>query len=154
MLGFGMHRILVATLLAAGCGGGASVTTEPGAAIVSGSCDVLTPNALRLEMDYEVTLEVGQAFEATVQFSGNTDTVTETYFCGFWTTLGSGPTQRGCTRESSDDDPSESIMHSYMLQTSEPLQQPIDLAVFANVLTAPLSDVTIGANDFEMVPCL
>ncbi|MBA2544755.1 MAG: hypothetical protein H0V17_34240 [Deltaproteobacteria bacterium] len=148
-----MKPIILVTLLAA-CGGGASITTEPGATITSARCDMFTSNTLRLEMEYQVTLEVGQAFEATVQFAGNTDTVTEVYFCGFWASVGSGSTERGCVRESPDDEPTEDIMHSYSLDSSEPLQPPIELAVFANVVAAPFSDVTIGDSDFATVPCI
>jgi hypothetical protein len=150
-----MNRIVLATLFAVGCGGGASVITEPGAVIKSARCDVVGSTTLTLDMEYQVTLEVGQAFEATVQFlSGDTANVTEFYFCGFFSDTGSGGMSSGCQRDSTDQPASEEVMHTFTLDAAEPLQPPIDISVFSNVLIAPFSSTTTGTNDFEMVPCI
>lgn len=143
---------MLAIVLVAACGGGPSISADPAANIVSAQCDTLGSLSVSISVEYAVTLQVGQAFVADVQVlgAGPVTNTSEFYSCGFWRSLGG---DMGCTRDLPDDPVSETIDHSVTLNFAEPFTPPISVSVFANALIAPGSTVTVGANDFEDVPC-
>lgn len=149
-------RPLVLVVFAA-CGGGPSVSGDPGAAVVSSDCSRLGPDGtgFMLELAYAVTLEVGQGFLADVVFPTSSPVInrSDIYNCGLWSNSGSSGLDQGCQRDAGQDEASQTVFHSLAIEFADPVPPPATFTVVPNALLAPGSSTTIGSNDLEMVPC-
>jgi len=107
------------------------------------------------DVEYAVTLQVGQAFLAEFQFPTSAPPVnrSDIYNCGSWSSTGTSGVDKGCQRDPGQADASQRVFHSLAIEFPDPLPPPVTVTVIAKPLIAPGSSSTIGSTDLEMVTC-
>jgi len=149
-------RPLVLVVLAA-CSGTSRVSNDPAAAVASFECARLGPDGtgFMFDVEYAVTLQVGQAFLAELQFPTTAAPVnrSDIYSCGSWSNTGTSGVDNGCQRDPGQADAAQRIFHSVAIEFPDPLPPPVTVTVIAKPLLAPGSPTTIGSTDIEMVTC-
>lgn len=139
-------------LALAGCGGGASISTEPAVAITARLCNVNSLGLVVVNVDYEVTIDPGQGFVATVEIvGGSPPNVNSSFFCGGWTTTLSGDRDVGCQRDTLSQPETVTIEHLYNSQPSN-MPMPTSVTLLGSALLMPSSGTMI-ANDGETLAC-
>jgi len=150
--------VLVLLLVLAACGGGASIEDGPAAQVASAACNRLGPDGtgFMIELEYAVTLDVGQAFTADFDFPTNSPPLnrSDIYSCGSWSNTGIGGDSQGCQRDPGQAAASQRIFHSLAIEFPDPLPSPVAVTVNANPVVAPESSTTIGLTDSETVSCM
>jgi hypothetical protein len=150
-----MERLRALTLLlVVGCGGGASVTAEPGTQITASSCSRAGGNTVAVEAQYNAELDVGQAWESAVLvgISDIKTNETQAFNCGAWTMTGSGASARGCQRDRLDQPESLTILHTYGAAYPNAVPPGTSVTIIANVFESP-GGISIGGSDSEDVQC-
>lgn len=145
-----MRWLLALTIV--GCGGGPSIApADPKVEIISSSCDVQSGGFLVVNVDYDVTLDFEQAFEATVNTGGTGTQISNFYSCGSWDSTFQGGDNRGCERDQATDSETQFIEHTFNAQLGA---TPVSFTVqvIGSALDAPLSDVML-ANDSASFAC-
>jgi hypothetical protein len=134
-----------------GCGGGPSVVPpEPAVRLTSRQCSIQSGGFLIADLDYQVTMAVDQAFEATVGTSLGQQG-DSSFSCGSWTPSFVGGENRGCERTGDFDSDSEMIHHQFTTSLpATPVQ--FSVSVLGSVVEAPGSNVMF-ANAGEVVDC-
>ena len=149
-------RPLVLVVLAA-CSGTSRVSNDPAAAVASFECARLGPDGtgFMFEAEYGVTLEVGQAFLAELQFPTGAQPVnrSDIYNCGSWSNAGTSGVDQGCQRDPGQADGSQRVFHSLAIEFPDPLPPPVTVTVIAKPLSAPGSSSTIGTTDTAPITC-
>ena len=131
-----------------GCGGGPSVLPpEPEVRLTTRQCSVQSGGFLIVDLDYQVTMDVGQAFESTVGTSLGDQQGNSSFSCGSWIPS----LNRGCERTGNFDSDSETIHHQFTTTLpATPVQ--FSVSVLGSVVEAPGSTVMF-ANAGEVVDC-
>ncbi len=145
-------RSLLLVLVMFGCGGGASILgPEPKVEIRTRRCNVESTALLVVNVTYTVTLDVGQAFEATVNTGGQGTAENSTFSCPSWNHTMLGNDDLGCQRDSLDDPETNSIDH-FFNATLPDVPAQFSVALLGSALDEPLSDIMV-ANDSESIDC-
>lgn len=145
-------RALPIAVLLVGCGGGPSVEpVAPRVEILSSQCSVQSGGFLIVDVDYNVTLDFDQAFEATVNTGGAGSQVASSYTCGSWGIVFLGNENRGCERDQVTDTATQFIEHTFNANLPDtPVQ--FSVSILGSALDTPLSDIML-ANASESVTC-
>jgi hypothetical protein len=155
VLASGMRALVLVVLTA--CGGYGGGIEGPAAAVASIDCDRLGPTGtgFMLSIDYRVSLEVGQAFVAEVQFPTSAPPLhrSDIYNCGAWSNAGTSGVDQGCKRNPDQAAASQRVFHSLAVEFPDAPTPPVTFMVTAKPLTAPGSPTTIGSTDLETVTC-
>lgn len=135
-----------------GCGGGPSVIpAEPAVRLTTRQCSVQSGGFLVADLDYQVTMELGQVFEAKVGTSVAGLQGNDSFSCGSWNLLFIGNDNRGCERSGDFEPDSELIHHQFTTNLpNTPVQ--FSVSVLGSVVEAPGSTVMF-ANAGEVVNC-
>ena len=152
-----MKRTAIAALLAA-CGGGPSVENggNPTTQIISSNCQLIG-TTVTVDIAYDTTLGVGQAWESEVLVldgasfgpqTGESSFVT----CGFWSELGSGPGTNGCVRNLPDDPATQDVRHMFSASFENEIFPPLDVMIFAMTFDSP-GGFSIGSGANDQITC-
>jgi hypothetical protein len=143
-------RALLLALAITGCGGGPSIPPpDPKVTIQSTSCSVDSFSRLNASLTYEVTIDVGQGFEATVNAGPTGNNPFSSFSCGSWNHTFIGGNDVGCERLSDFDPETVSVNHMFTLDNAPTVQS---IQVLGSALDFPGSDIMI-ANAGQTVPC-
>lgn len=145
-------RSLLLAVVVAGCGGGASIPpTEPDVEIRSSLCNVESSAFLVVNVTYDVTLDVGQAFVASVDGGGSLANPNSSYSCFGWTSTTSGNQGLGCQRDGSDQPATTTVEHFFNATLPDvPVQ--FSVALLGSALDAPRSEIML-ANASDTITC-
>lgn len=145
-------RLIPIALVLAACGGGPSVGgAEPDVAIRSRLCNVESSALVVVNVTYDVTLDVGQAFEASVSIGGAGMAQNSSFSCFSWSSTFAGSQDVGCQRDSFDQPVTVTVEH-FFNATLPDVPTQFTVALLGSALDRPLSDVMI-ANASENVSC-
>lgn len=153
VLASGMRALVLVVLAACGTSG----TSGPAASVAQLDCKRLGPDGTGFMFDsqYEVTLEVGQAFVVEFQFPTTAAPVnrSDIYNCGSWSNVGTSGVDKGCQRDAGQATGSQRVFHSLAIEFPAALPPPVTVTVTAKPLTAPGSPTTVGTTDMQTVTC-
>lgn len=145
-------RLVSIALVLAGCGGGASISTDPAVAISSSLCNVNSLGLLVVNVDYQVTLDVGQAFVASVGPGVPVQQENISFFCSGLTGSFLGNEQVGCERTSRSQEDTTTVEHQYNTNLPD-VPTSLNVVLLGSVVFAPGSDMML-ANDGDTVSCM
>jgi len=153
-----MMRIAIAAALVAGCGGGASIPggADPSTRIISSNCQ-LTGNTVTVDVAYDTTLAVGQAWESTILLLDGSSfgaQISENFFfsCGAWSDTGSGLSAKGCQRNTADVPAQQNVSHTHSTSFENQIVPPLDVMIFAETLESP-GGINVGSGTNDQISC-
>lgn len=145
-------RSLLLALVVTGCGGGASVSTDPEVTLQSSLCSIFSTGLISVNADFNIALDVGQGFESTIQLLGATPGQTNHSFnCDNLSLTPDGQNALGCQRDSLNQPAMAFIEQFFDTQVNPPPAQ-LSVQIVGSVLMAPRSDVML-ANDSTTITC-
>lgn len=146
-------RSLLLALVVAGCGGGASVSTDPEVTLQRSICSIFSTGLISVNADFNIALDVGQAFESTVELLGATPgpQINNSFNCGGLSPTPAGQNLLGCQRDSLNQNATAFIEQFFDTQANPPPAQ-LSVQIVGSVLMAPRSDVML-ANDSTTITC-
>ena len=147
-------RLPLCALLVVGCGGGSSLPqAEPKVAIRSTLCSVFSTGLVNVNVDYEVTLDVGQAFEGVIMIAGTSGSqpFNTSFSCDGWSSTPAGSENVGCQRDVFEQ-PEIAFITQFFDSQPNPLPPSVSVSILGSALDEPLSDVMV-ANASTTVPC-
>lgn len=145
-------RLVPIALVLAACGGGPSVGgAEPAVAIRSRLCNVQSSALVVVNVTYDVTLDVGQAFEASVSTGGTASAPNSSFSCFSWNDTFAGSQNIGCQRDSFDEPEKVTVEH-FFNATLPDVPTQFSVVLLGSALDQPRSDVML-ANASDTVTC-
>ncbi len=145
-------RFATLFLVLAACGGGPSIPgADPDVEIRSRQCTVDAGGFITVNITYDVTLDVGQAFEATVSTGGNGLNPSNSFTCFSWDTTFAGSDDVGCERERADQPATATVEHFFSAGLPDAPTQ-FSVMVLGSALDQPFSDIML-ANASENIVC-
>jgi len=137
-----------------GCGGegGLNFGTVDVTIVGTPSCQITGGTGILVDVEYQVTLELGQAFVSNISSPLSVPRINDFLSCGALTPLGNAGMPEGCQR-GSDDAASTTLTHQHSEDTDVMLPPPpLTVLIQGEVHEAPFSP-TLIANDIRQVDC-